>query len=98
MTKKEQKVQLVEGTFSFEEAADVLFSLLMHKIKFHSLQILNDQTLTNDELGRSKLRIEELKESKKLVKDMILISRDEGYYLEIDSAINIKLIKICESN
>ena len=98
MIEKKQKIQLVEGIFSFEEAAEVLFSLLMHKIKFHSLQILNNQSSTEDELRHSNLRIEELKESKTLVKDMILRARDEGYNLEIDSAISIKLTRGCELN
>jgi hypothetical protein len=94
MTETTQSIQLVEGTFSPIEAADVLFSLITDKIKFHNLQLLNVNELSNDTITHSEQRIRALKEAKNLVKDLILKARNQGYELEIDSTIEIRLKQI----
>lgn len=94
MDTKDQTIKLIEGVFSFEEAAEILFSLLMHKIKFHNLQLLHGQALNEENYKRSKERIQALKEHKNRVTEMILAARDKGYELQIDSSINIKFVKI----
>jgi len=94
MTKSTHSIQLVEGTFLPIEAADVLFSLLTDKIKFHNLQLLNFHEVSSEDMLRSEQRILALKESKNSVKSLILKARNEGYELKIDSKIEIELIKI----
>lgn len=94
MTETKQKIQLVEGMFSPVEAADVLFSLIADKIKFHNIQMLNIQQGFNGDISHSEQRIKELKNAKNLAKDLIIKARDEGYELQIDSSIKIKLKKI----
>ncbi|MFK7811188.1 MAG: hypothetical protein AB8B59_01765 [Maribacter sp.] len=94
MDENTHSVQLVEGTFLPVDAADILFSLISAKIKFHQLQMLSLQEPINDYKGHSEHPIEALKHSKTDIKDLILKARDEGYKLKIDSKINIELIKI----
>ena len=84
-------VQLVTGTFSPAEAADVLLSLINYKIKFHSVQILNLQDGENDVIEKSEKRIQELKEAKNKMTRLILDARHKGQNLEIDSMISITL-------
>lgn len=82
-------VQLVTGTFSPPEAADVLLSLINYKIKFHSVQILNLQGCENDIIEKSEKRIEELKKAKNKMTQLILDARQKGQSLEINSMISI---------
>ncbi|GAA4274267.1 hypothetical protein U6A24_14930 [Aquimarina gracilis] len=93
MKSKERHIKLIEGTFSAIEAADVLFSLIANKIKFHNLQMLQIQQGADKTNLHSAKRISELKHEKNIVKDMILKARDEGYELEIYGAIEVKLKK-----
>lgn len=94
MKENTHSVQLVEGIFLPVDAADILFSLVSDKIKFHQLKILSLKDSINGSTINSEQRIKDLKRSKTDVKNLILKARDEGYQLKIDSEINIKLIKI----
>jgi hypothetical protein len=94
--KPDQTINLVKGTFAPAEAADVLFSLISDKIKFHHLQILSLQNGVDTNTEWSEQRIASLKKSKNSVKDLILRARNEGYKLQIDGDISIKLIAINE--
>lgn len=93
MTETTQSIQLVEGTFSPIEAAEVLFSLITDKIKFHNLQLLNVKELSNEDMVHSEQRIKALKEAKNKAKDLILKARNEGYEMKIQSTIEIQLVK-----
>lgn len=97
MSELTQNIQLVKGIFSPIEAADVLFSLISDKIKFHNLQMLGVQVHFGNDTSQSEQRIKALKEVKNLAKDLILKARDEGYEVKIDSTIEIELIKIDNS-
>lgn len=93
----QHNVQLVKGTFSPIEAADVLLSLIAYKIKFHTVQMLSSEERYNPNTIPSEQRIEELKLAKNMVKDLILKARNEGYELQIESAIKIDLKKMSQS-
>lgn len=86
-------IQLVEGTYSPTDSADVLLSLIADKIKFHNLQILYLKDKNDTEIIHAEKRIEELKESRKMVTNLILKARNAGYNLKIDGSIKIEMIK-----
>lgn len=88
----------MEGIFSPADAADVLFSLISDKIKFHHLQMLSLKTGIDANVYWSEQRIASLKIAKNELKDLILKARDEGLRLQIDGDINIKLITINDEN
>jgi len=94
---KQYNVQLVNGTFSPIGAADVLLSLLTYKIKFHTVQMLSNEENYSPETIPSEQRIEELKNAKTMVKDLILKARNEGYEFQIESAIKIDLKQMKQS-
>jgi len=71
----------------------VLLSLIADKIKFHNLQTLLLKDKNDLRLIQAERRIEELKESRKSVTELILKARDEGYSLKIDATINIEFLK-----
>ena len=84
-------VQLIEGTFSHIEAADVLLSLITYKIKFHNLQLLNLDEKNGVSREQSEKRIAELKEAKNKITQLIMEARNTGSSLEINSDINIRI-------
>ncbi|MBP2832160.1 hypothetical protein J8281_08160 [Aquimarina sp. U1-2] len=90
----ERHIKLIKGNFSPFEAADVLFSLITDKIKFHNLQMLQKHQGSDPDNLHSATRISELKHEKNVVRDMILKARDEGYELEIYGAVEIKMKKV----
>lgn len=87
-----EPIRLVEGKFNAINAADVLISLLNDKIRYHTIKPMNisvDKTVRN----RSVLRIVELKQSKNKILELIVRGSKMGKWVEIDSAIHIKLIE-----
>jgi hypothetical protein len=92
-TEKQTTIKLVEGTYTPAEAADILFSLIGDKIKFHNLQILSLQERFGLDTSHSEARILELKAAKNETKDLILEARDQGYQIEINGAIQIKFVR-----
>ncbi|NNJ89290.1 MAG: hypothetical protein HKP53_07795 [Eudoraea sp.] len=92
-TKKEQAtIKLVQGTYTPAEAADILFSLIGDKIKFHNLQMLSLQERFGIESVHSEHRIKELKAAKIQAKDLILQARDAGYTMQIEGDVKISFL------
>ena len=90
-TDLQESFKLIDGTYDPSEAADVLFSVLGDKIRFHNIQILSIQERFNGDTSHSEKRLHELKESKKQIADIILKARDNNYDIEIKGVIDISL-------
>ncbi len=92
LVKKDQKIQLVDGTFSPSEASDVIIALLGEKINFHKLQRLSWCEGNKD--ANTKYpddRIQELEKEKTIAREFINSVRFEGKRLRIDGVLNITL-------
>ena len=94
LTQTEQKIQLVEGTFTPSEASDVISALIDEKINFHKLQRISmceghKDANTSYEDGR----VAELHNEKKTAKEYIAQARREGYNLKIDGVLEITFVK-----
>lgn len=86
-------IDLIKGSFTPVDAADILLSLVNDKIKFHTIRQLNlnDDQIENN--PKSDNRIVELRNAKKEITSLILKARTENYSLEIESRIQIRLNK-----
>lgn len=80
---------LIEGNFAPADAAEVLLSLLNDKIKFHTVQLLNLKDTDRVDSLNSKNRINELKQAKGRMTEIILDARTQGKQLRIHSTIEI---------
>ena len=87
----QQKFKIVEGVFTPSETAEVLFTLINDKIRFHNLQVTEITERFNGDTSRSERRIKELQASKEQIKDMILTARDLGQTIEINGSIELKV-------
>lgn len=90
LTSKET-VKLIRGTFSPEDAAEVLFSILSDKIRFHNIQVLSIKERFNGDTSYSEQRLVELKAAKEKVSQLILEAKNSNSEIEIQSDINIQL-------
>lgn len=86
-----QDFKLVNGTFSANDAANVLFSLIGDKIKHHQLLLFSNEERYGADITNSKIRIEQLTAMKEEIADIIRDAREDGMELEITSNIQIVL-------
>ncbi len=85
-----QKIQLVDGSFTASEAADVVAALIDVKINFHKIQRLSlREGHENSNVRYPNERIAELEEAKKVAKDFIKKARGEGYNVKINGTLEI---------
>ncbi|GAA4279334.1 hypothetical protein [Aquimarina mytili] len=94
MTLTDQKIKLLDGTFTPSEASDILNTIVDKKINFHKLQRLSIiEQNCDDETPHLYSRMDELIKAKEAIKEMILEARKEGVELKIESDIQITFIQ-----
>ncbi|MFD2551387.1 hypothetical protein ACFSQP_06110 [Bizionia sediminis] len=90
---EQQAFKLIDGTFDAAESADVLFSVLSDKIRFHNIQILSIQERFSGDTSYSEKRLDELKAAKRQVAALILKAKNNNCDIEIKSSIQMTLKK-----
>ena len=89
-----QKVQLVEGQFTADQAGQVITSLLDQKINFHKLNRLG-MWIGNHSVDTeyTDLRIKELELEKEVAKELIKEARESGHQLRINGTLEVTFVK-----
>lgn len=90
-SEKNLGVNLIKGTYAPADAADILLSFINDKIKFHTVKKLHLRNDSPHNHESSDLRIEELRDAKRQITNLVLEARSSGMVLEIDSTIEITL-------
>jgi hypothetical protein len=85
-----EKVQLIAGTFDPADAKDILVALINSKINFHHLKNFSSEERFGEPCTSSKERIEQLKEARQMVIDILQAAADNDDKVIIDSVIKIK--------
>jgi hypothetical protein len=88
---KTEKLKLIEGDFSIDEAKDILDSIFLSKINFHKLENLCSQVRTERCNEISQMRISELKEEMEKLKKIFIAAKAKNKRLFIDSQIIVSL-------
>lgn len=86
---KKMEIKLIDGDFSNADARELLIKLIDYKINFHQAKIFSAQERNTKPGLHSIERIEDLKESKKKLLEL-LNSTSEEKELNVHSSINIK--------
>lgn len=87
-------ISLIDGEFSVKDAKEILFSMLDKKINFHVLQrLMKTEGDHNASCSDDTSRIDSLKKSRVDVEALLNEISNSGYELEINSTIDIKVIK-----
>lgn len=89
--KKTQKIQLIKGLFTNEEAKEILFNLVNTKINFHNLKNFSsdERSGKSDEVGFK--RVIELTEAKEIISQIINYTTKENLKIKIDTDILITI-------
>ena len=80
---------LIDGTFTAEQAEQVLIALVNYKIDFHNRQDFSNHIRFNDSLEHSKKRINQLQETKITIQDFLKNLKLSDKNLVIKSTITI---------
>jgi uncharacterized protein with FMN-binding domain len=90
--KTEQKINLIDGSFTASEASDIINNILKVKINFHKLQSISLlEGNVNDPCEFDNSRIHELLNEQKIAKEFFKNVRLNGKKLKINSTIHISL-------
>lgn len=94
ITIKDQKVNLVEGTFTPSEACDVVTALIQEKINFHKLQRLSwCEGNQNANTAFPDGRISELEQELANARAFIDQYREQGVRLKLDGQLILSVDK-----
>jgi hemerythrin superfamily protein len=88
---KIEKLKLIEGEFSFNEAREILTSMFNSKINFHNIQNWSSQERygKDDETAQKKIPL--LKNEIEKLEEIIIEAKANNKKLVINSEINISL-------
>jgi hypothetical protein len=91
-TMTSQDIQLVTGSFTPSEAADVILSLIDEKINFHKLQRLRwCEGYFKADTSYADQRIAELEAQKVLARNFVRQAREQGKCLNIKGTLEITM-------
>lgn len=85
-------IKLIDGTFTPEEAENVLLKLLDSKIKFHALESFSSQIRGGEENRHSKQRVAELVDATESVRELVKQAKERNLKFSIQSNISIELL------
>jgi hypothetical protein len=86
-----QTFELVKGDFSTNAAKEILLNLIDQKISFHNLRDWRSQEKYGKPDEHSLKRINELKESRATILEIIQVAKEEGLTLNINANISVEL-------
>lgn len=87
--KKIEKLKLIEGDFSYEEAKEILMNIFSAKIKYHEMKNYSSQERFGKDDETAKIRIPELEKEIDKVKNLVLDAASNNNRLIITSEINV---------
>lgn len=91
--KNESNIRLIDGTFKVEDGAEILHTILDHKIKFHNIQLLATSERNCDDVYNSEKRLKELlAEKDELVKLLGHLGGNDTK-IRIKSNISIEVVE-----
>jgi hypothetical protein len=89
--KKTETIELIKGTFTPDEAREILLPLLNSKINFHNLKNFSSRERFGKPDADSEQRLKYLMESRKKVQTMLSKSINEEKSVIINSSIKINI-------
>ncbi|WP_276499016.1 hypothetical protein [Pontibacter litorisediminis] len=86
-----ETIKFIQGSFTCEEAKEILLEVITKKINFHNLKNFSSIIRFEKPDEDSKRRLEELKEAKEKVLLLVEEAKRSNSSLVIESTINIML-------
>lgn len=86
-----QELELVKGQFTAEEAREVLMNLINSKLSYHNKKNLRSIERSGQVDQNSKKRIEELKEMRQNIVQLVKKAEERGVKMNIHSEVKVEL-------
>lgn len=86
-----KQIEIIKGTYSPEEAKEILFNIINAKIDFHNMRNVSSQIRYNHPDANSQKRIKELNNSYVQLQEMIAEATEANQHLTINSTIELTL-------
>lgn len=90
---KIEKLTLIEGKFSFDEAKEILMTMFSSKINFHNIQNWSSQERFGKDDEVAQKRIPVLRNEMKILEEILLEAKAQNKKLAVNSEINISLLE-----
>lgn len=91
--KKNEKLTLIKGDFSVNEATEILMSMFSSKINFHNIQNWSSQERFGKDDAIAQKRIPELRNEMKKLEEFLSEVKARNKKLAVSSEINISLLE-----
>lgn len=91
--KKIEKLSLIEGDFSFDEAKEILMSMFSSKINFHNIKNWSSQERFGKDDAIAQKRIPALRNDMKKLEGILSEAKAKNKKLVVSSEINISLLE-----
>lgn len=91
--KKNEKLTLIAGDFSVNEATEILMSMFSSKINFHNIQNWSSQERFGKDDAIAQKRIPELRNEMKKLEGFLSEVKARNKKLAVSSEINISLLE-----
>ena len=89
--KKKETIELIKGSFTADEAREILLQMLNNKIKFHDLKNWSSMERFGKSDVFSEERLKSLKESRKKLEQLLAESISGEETITINSTIEINI-------
>ncbi|WP_222621650.1 hypothetical protein [Pontibacter cellulosilyticus] len=86
-----ETIKLIQGSFTCEEAKEILLEIITKKINFHNLKNFSSIIRFDEQDEEQRSRLEELREAKEQVLRLIEEAKRNNKKFVIESTINITL-------
>jgi len=88
-----QTLSLISGTFSPNEAREILLEMIKSKINFHNLKNFSSEIRYNEPDLHSKQRIAELTEARENILELIHEAKLNSLNIKIETDLFIQLVE-----
>ncbi len=86
-----KEIKLIDGVYNAEEAAEILFTVVNDKIKYHNIQINSCKERNTDGIEHSQNRLVQLAVAKEKISNLIKEARELGADLQISGDIKVEM-------
>jgi hypothetical protein len=90
--KDNSNFKLVKGSFTPDEAKEVLFKLIQSKINYHQLEAFSISERSSKSVEHLEKRVIELQETRNELESVFALAKKENKKLKIDGTITIEFI------
>ncbi|MAY83002.1 MAG: hypothetical protein CMP59_02630 [Flavobacteriales bacterium] len=85
-----RSLKLIDGTYDASDAAEILYTVLNDKIKFHSIQLNSCLERNQGEVSHSESRLKQLREEKEKIAE-ILSDAKNGKKVKLRASIDVDI-------